>query len=291
MKKPRNLTLFPFIWFSRRQQDSSPAQTQSSDPSQDPERGPSQDPEPESPDSSQDPEPYENPCEMAFHGSLQVFSWVPSIQQQTNLVHSINLVRVKNILNQELQHKSAIKWYLSVKVKMVKIDSDRQVSEEAEPYFTSRCYTLLQSDDLEEQLQEAIQKIMDDFENFIREGSGWVLEKVLKVFVNVGHYKPLKGKSFIPLPKGLTGRCHGIVNIQNHDNMCFVWSVLASLHPSDSHPERVSHYKQYVNELNLDGLKMPMRLEEISKFERHNKIGICVFGYEEGVYPLHISKY
>ena len=280
-----------FVWFSRRQQDSSPAQTQSSDPSQDPERGPSQDPEPESPDSSQDPEPYENPCEMAFHGSLQVFSWVPSIQQQTNLVHSINLVRVKNILNQELQHKSAIKWYLSVKVKMVKIDSDGQVSEEAEPYFTSRCYTLLQSDDLEEQLQEAIQKIMDDFENFIREGSGSVLEKVLKVFVNVGHYKPLKGKSFIPLPKGLTGRCHGIVNIQNHDNMCFVWSVLASLHPSDSHPERVSHYKQYVNELNLDGLKMPMRLEEISKFERHNKIGICVFGYEEGVYPLHISKY
>ena len=142
---------------------------------------------------------------MAFHGSPQVLFWVPSIQQQTNLVHSINLVRVKNILNQELQLKSAIKWYLSVKVKMVKIDSDGQVSEEAEPYFTSRCYTLLQSDDLEEQLQEATQKIMDDFENFIREGSGWVLEKVLKVFVNVGHYKPLKGKSFIPLPKGLTG--------------------------------------------------------------------------------------
>ena len=60
--------------------------------------------------------------------------------------------------------------------------------------------------DLQDQLQEAMQKTVDDFENFIHEGSGWVLEKVLKVFVNVGHYKPLKGKFYIPLPKGLTGR-------------------------------------------------------------------------------------
>ena len=66
---------------------------------------------------------------------------------------------------------------------MVKTDSEGQVSDEAEPYFTSRCYTLLHVADLQNQLQEAMQKTVDDFENFFCEGSGWVLEKVLKVLL------------------------------------------------------------------------------------------------------------
>ena len=56
-------------------------------------------------------------------------------------------------------------------------------------------------------------------------------------------------------------------------------------------PERVNHYTQYVTELNLANIDMPMQLKHIPKFEKQNEISVCVFGYEKGVYPLHISKH
>ena len=44
--------------------------------------------------------------------------------------------------------------------------------------------------------------------------------------------------------------------------------------------------------LDWDGLKFPVNLNDISKFENHNfSISVNVFGYEKQVYPLRISKH
>ena len=241
----------------------------------------------ESQDSDDDHD--ENPCETSFHGTLQVFSWVPTINQQTDLGRSINQPRVEKILGQELSKKGPIKWYISVKVRFAKVTPEGEVF--AEPFFTSRCYLLVNAASLQDQFQEALQKLLNDCESFIRNGSGWVMDKVLKVFVNVGQYKPLKGKSYIPLPQGLSGNNHGIINIQNTDHKCFLWSILAALHPSNTNPQRVNQYLAYEHDLNVDGISMPMKLEQVKKFEKQNQISICIFGYDKGVYPLHISQH
>ena len=39
----------------------------------------------------------------------------------------------------------------------------------------------------------------------------------------------------------------------NNDKYCFLWWILAGLHPCKSdHPNRVSNYKQYFDELNVE---------------------------------------
>ena len=44
--------------------------------------------------------------------------------------------------------------------------------------------------------------------------------------------------------------------------------------------------------LNWDGLKFPVSLSDINKFENHNSsISVNVFGYEKAVYPLWISEH
>ena len=44
--------------------------------------------------------------------------------------------------------------------------------------------------------------------------------------------------------------------------------------------------------LNWEGLKFPVNLSDINKFENHNySISVNVFGYETLVYPLRISKH
>ena len=43
---------------------------------------------------------------------------------------------------------------------------------------------------------------------------------------------------------------------------------------------------------NWEGLKFPVNLSDINKFENHNSaISVNVFGYEKAAYPLIISKY
>jgi hypothetical protein len=66
---------------------------------------------------------------------------------------------------------------------------------------------------------------------------------------------------------------HYVLNIKNVDQKCILWSVLAALHPvsRESHPERVSHYRQYENELNMKDINYPVSLKKLEKFEKQNK--------------------
>ena len=45
-------------------------------------------------------------------------------------------------------------------------------------------------------------------------------------------YKQMTGSSYIPLPDFIF-RKNAIVNIQNKNEKCFLWSVLTYLHPAD----------------------------------------------------------
>ena len=86
-----------------------------------------------------------------------------------------------------------------------------------------------------------------------------------------------------------------IINMKNQDNKCFLWCVLRALNPNNNHPERVD--KDLISKqdtLNMKGIKYPISLRDIDKFESLNSnISITVFGYNENekVYPLRPSKY
>jgi len=62
-----------------------------------------------------------------------------------------------------------------------------------------------------------------------------------------------------------------VVNVQNSDDdYCFVWSVLAHLHPAQDHSYRIQNYTRYASELNLDCLTFPLPIIDISCFEHQN---------------------
>ena len=105
-------------------------------------------------------------------------------------------------------------------------------------------------------------------------------------------YKPLKGETWVSLPKELANK-NAIINMQNKDNKCFLWSVLGALNPKHNHPERVNKdLKLKENTLNMEGIEYPVSLKNIGKFENQNQtICIMVFGYDgKTVYPLRNSN-
>ena len=72
----------------------------------------------------------------------------------------------------------------------------------------------------------------------------------------------------------------------------FQMSDHTSIKSSRKNSERIDKKLREKSEvLNWDGLKFPVNLSEINKFENHNSsISVNVFGYENLVYPLRISK-
>ena len=89
-------------------------------------------------------------------------------------------------------------------------------------------------------------------------------------------YHEIRASSFCKLFKSFSSST-SIVNIQNHDSYCFLWSILAHNYKVDNHGENVSHYKKHFHEINQGDIPFPMRKKDIPTFERLNNLSIKVF--------------
>ena len=101
-------------------------------------------------------------------------------------------------------------------------------------------------------------------------------------------YDPRRVSSYLPLPKKPNAK-RGCLDIQNNDKKCFLWSILALLHPVQcrNHPDGVTKYQEYEHDLNMSGIKYPIDIKDIGKFEHQNNISVNVYGYkDEKIFPL-----
>ena len=103
---------------------------------------------------------------------------------------------------------------------------------------------------------------------------------------------PLDGSSYIPLPKFLAAK-KAIISLKNEDDECFKWAITRALNPIEKNNERIDKkLRETSKDLNWEGLKFPVNLSDINKFENHNSsIAVNVFGYEKAAYPLRISQH
>ena len=75
-----------------------------------------------------------------------------------------------------------------------------------------------------------VEKMMSVLTTFASMGSGWVLEKVLKVDVKLPRFRPIRRSSFIALPTKIAN-CRCLLNIRNHDDQkCFRYCHVAAYH-------------------------------------------------------------
>ena len=160
--------------------------------------------------------------------------------------------------------------------------------------YTSECiYELdyrLQLNDL-----DIMTELDNEIENRDMEGSGWNFQGINNLKIYFHKTNPINGQTYMKFPI----RTNSNLNIQNKDTYCFLWSIIANIHPVDKDPQRVSKYIPYKNELNINNIDFTngMKITDIDKFENlNNQLAINVFEYleeEENDYKLvhlYISK-
>ena len=75
-------------------------------------------------------------------------------------------------------------------------------------------------------LNQFIDQVKGEIEAWSERGSGWIMDKILEAYVNVARYQPMRGGSYMPLPKKLQNK-KAIINVQNRDNECIRWAIRA----------------------------------------------------------------
>ena len=195
---------------------------------------------------------------------------------------------LRNIIRSNFREFGPVKIFCTAHIEFIKVWEKITVTDS--PYFNSKVKTVYNKESINSVVDEIVDEINYHISMFEREGSNWLFNKFLGFYANFSNFNPLRGSSYIDLPYALKTK-KAIINIKNKDDMCFKWSILAKLHPVDVHPERVSHYKKFSDELNFENIENPVSLEDIHKFEKLNNISVNVFGYNnEEVYPLYITK-
>ena len=177
-----------------------------------------------------------------------------------------------------------------------KQDEDNQVLDETELFMNLNInHNLTQSDldniDVVSQLDyQILQQEMKE--------SGWRFDKINSMTIYFYQTGIMNGSNYIKIPL----RWNAILNVENNDKFCFLWSMIASLHRCDiNHPNRVSNYKQYFDELNIQGFDFTngFNCSDVHKFIYLNNLSVNIFElnfyqdqnkWKHKLIPIEISK-
>ena len=197
--------------------------------------------------------------------------------------------------------KDFLRNHRNIKVRMILVcEMEQQISEKVKEkskikfnqdnaHFHSETYINLEKTDVKLILSQMLKEIMENLGIYQRNGSGWYFKEVISFEIYTVDYKTLKGGSYIPLPDFLM-RKKAIINMENKDDKCSLWSVLRYLHPREKHSSRINDLIKYENDLNFKGIDFPVKVKDITKFENQNPDlpGIKVFSVNDNntIYPL-----
>ena len=199
-----------------------------------------------------------------------------------------------NIMNNNRNTK--VKLEFNVFMKRLTPDPDGLKYPPIKFKFHSISYKIItESTDTIEIYHDMISEILEEMQKVEQaEGSGHVFLEVENLTLHIDIWDPIKASSYIDLPDKLKNK-KALINMQNTDNKCFLWSVLRGLNPKDKNAGRIDKdLKSKENTLNMEGIDYPVSLKDIKRFEKQNQdISISVLGYsiDDKIYPLRISEY
>ena len=90
--------------------------------------------------------------------------------------------------------------------------------------------------------EKSIALLISEVEEYLSDGSGWLLDSIEELSVNIVSYHPLGGSGHIPTPEFIDRPLSKMMMIN------VFWCVLAHLNPTNSHPERLSLILRHIGD-------------------------------------------
>ena len=189
---------------------------------------------------------------------------------------------IHDIIAEEVGVRGALKFYLTVRPQLSRTDPDGS-EKISTPYLCSTPSIMLQSSDIHEQINEAGNRIKHLLDIHEGRGSGFSLDCILECQLNIATFDVIGGSSNPPLPKCIQSK-NATVNIKNKDNKNFLYCLSYIRKPVVKNAQRPSHYTEELNNFDISGIKFPITLNQIEKFEQPNPdFSVNVFKHDKQV--------
>lgn len=200
----------------------------------------------------------------------------------------------KNRISRILKSHPTIKVNTVFCGEFIKQNVDKEILEFK--YMNTKNAIIDVSTDLSTWFQQNVtDEILNKLEEFQEKDSGWALNKIINLEVNINKLEMGNGgSSYISLPKNIAMK-HACINVKNNDDACFAWAIVSAIHPANTHSDRLSSYPHYSSVLNLDNITFPITLQQVAKFEKQNNISVNVYAlklYRDNftVTPARVTK-
>lgn len=224
-----------------------------------------------------------------------------SLEEFFSAAFQIYEMELRETVNQFEMLKTTSYFCAELKRAFALDDEDRDpLIEKRTVYIPSQTKIINKFTNLSEHYQNNIVNYTkNQMDEVMIEGSGFTLDKIIKLTVQIFKYQPLKGSGYIELPEKLKKHKYAVINLKNTDEECFKWAILCALHydevyaRSRNNAKNVSKYLKWKDELNFDGIDFPMQLSQINKFMSQNEpIAVNVYYFdseEECIRPLFLA--
>ena len=190
--------------------------------------------------------------------------------------------RITELFGELLSEVKGFKYQITLFVTLKKSKLDGAV-EYAAVYLNSFVKAVINYD-FDDNIDKSFSEILFRLDNWINEGSGWVIERLNDQYLNIGQYAPLVGSSFIELPKELSNPKKGLINLGNKDNKCFMWCHVRHLNLVSDNASRIKKVdRKIASALDYDKVKFPVKVKDVDVIEDKNEICINVFSYEDKI--------
>ena len=161
-----------------------------------------------------------------------------------------------------LDEMKGFKYQITLFVTLKKYKLDGTI-EYASVYLNSFVKTII-NNGFDEGIDESFSEILFRLDNWINEGSGWVIEMVNDQYLNISRYALLVSSSSIELPKQLSSSMKGLINLRNKDDKCFLWCHVRHLNPVSDHASRIKRVdKKIADTLDYDNIKFPVKVKDV----------------------------
>ena len=192
-------------------------------------------------------------------------------------------------LTEEVAALKGVKFQLALKISLRK-DRPDGAEEYLDPVLRHRQEALMRAGEINEALDKALPRVLELLEKWTQRGSGWAVDRVETLWLDIARYKPLRGGSYIPLPAAVKNK-KAVVNVKNEDDHCLRWALRSADFPADDHVDRPT---KYPTEDGLDpalkGVDAPTPISQVAKVERQGNRAINIFGWDKGVIVYQLSK-
>ena len=230
--------------------------------------------------------------EDLFEGSCRTYRkvYIPPLAS-LELTLGRDYEHLNTVLTKEAAEKKHAKCSMVIVAEFVKMDVNNiesiinmPIRSKTFPITVHQVYTVF--------IEQAQREINNTIEDFVNNGSQWVLNAIFRNDLQVARCRPLSGSC--QLAKLSVNSKNDIGKLQLAgigDNRCFFYAVARHFVGRDDVAAVMSFVNEHINEA---GIETPVKISQIQKFESQNshldlKINIL---YKEGggIYPILVSK-